>query len=114
MMTFHSFRCQPQPFGHLLPGVISMEDRMEPTEKLLDTAIEQMKQLGVSRKDGKELTREDAAKLLGVMSAIFTDMGSVMQESFAQLQAIFGRFAARVDELNMTMDRPPEKMVQVG
>jgi len=85
---------------------------MDEMERTLAVAIEQLKQLGISRDDGKELTLEDAAKLLGVMSVAFTDMGSVMQESFARLQTIFGQFSARASSLGMTMEHTTSEAVQ--
>lgn len=85
---------------------------MDDMEQVLDITIEQLKQLGVSRNDGEELTREDAAKLLGVMAVVFTDMGNVMQESFARLQAIFGQFAVRASSLGMTMNQTSSEVVQ--
>jgi hypothetical protein len=105
-----SFRYQPQPFFDFpQPGVLlfySQEVTMENMEHTLDMVIEQLKALGIERKDGEPLTREDATKILGVMSTVFGEMSDIMQESFARLHNTFRRFTERAEELELVMKRP--------
>ena len=86
-------------------------DSAEQTRKELDDTLAHMKTLGVARKDGKEITREDAAKVMGLMASTFAEIKHVMQEAFAVQQGIFASFAAKLVALELTMNDPPESVL---
>lgn len=77
---------------------------MEDAEKKIKNILGTLKNMGLKKSDGEEITPLEALSLAGIMSETFSAIGKTMQESYAEIQLEFAKFAIEAEKLGLIVD----------